>query len=232
MKRKRGRPRKIIPLDKLNKKRTLSDYTKRKIAENNKKFSICKLCKKQCKGFRGLVDHMHRDHSDYKPWQCSFCDTKTAFVKTLYRHLKQVHKVIYFLHISESNLQFLFSMLRSTSVRVQNVGKRILELNRCYFTSQNMKRKTEWRTLNVPIVIWLLKRNKNFRNILRNNMADPLNVSIVAGQCILILRKNNFMSTMSKNVFNCSQEWHFLHCCPLRIKMYDLMNYELSDIWK
>ena len=93
VKRKRGRPRKILPLDQLKKKRTLSDYTKKKIAENNKKFSICKLCKKQCKGFRGLVDHMHKDHSDYKPWQCSYCDVKTAFVKTLYRHLKQQHKV-------------------------------------------------------------------------------------------------------------------------------------------
>ena len=41
-------------------KRTLSDRTKKKIAENNRKFSICKLCSKQCKGFRGLVDHMHR----------------------------------------------------------------------------------------------------------------------------------------------------------------------------
>ena len=30
-------------------------------------------------------DHMHRDHSDHKPWQCSHCTTKTAFVKTLYR---------------------------------------------------------------------------------------------------------------------------------------------------
>ena len=93
VKRKRGRPRKVIPLDQLKKKRTLSDHTKMKIAENNKKFSICKLCQKQCKGFRGLVDHMHKDHSDYKPWQCSYCSVKTAFVKTLYRHLKQVHKV-------------------------------------------------------------------------------------------------------------------------------------------
>jgi len=93
VKRKRGRPRKIIPLDKLKNKRKLSDMTKQKIAENNKKFSICKLCSKQCRGFRGLVDHMHRDHSDYKPWQCGFCDTKTAFVKTLYRHLKQEHGV-------------------------------------------------------------------------------------------------------------------------------------------
>ena len=43
---------------------------------------------KQCRGFRGLVDHMHRDHSDYKPWQCSHCPTKTAFVKTLYRYIR------------------------------------------------------------------------------------------------------------------------------------------------
>ena len=93
IKRKRGRPKKIIPPEKLIKRKTLSDYTKRKIAENNKKFSVCKLCKRQCRGFRGLVDHMHRDHSDYKPWQCTYCDHKTAFVKTLYRHLKQVHKV-------------------------------------------------------------------------------------------------------------------------------------------
>ena len=93
VKRKRGRPRKIIPLDKLKNKRKLSDMTKQKIAENNKKFSICKLCSKQCRGFRGLVDHMHRDHSDYKPWECGFCETKTAFVKTLYRHLKQEHSV-------------------------------------------------------------------------------------------------------------------------------------------
>jgi len=93
VKRKRGRPRKIIPIEKLKNKRKLSDRTKQKIAENNKKFSICKLCSKQCRGFRGLVDHMHRDHSDYKPWQCGFCDTKTAFVKTLYRHLKQEHGV-------------------------------------------------------------------------------------------------------------------------------------------
>ena len=93
IKRKRGRPKKIIPPEKLIKRKTLSEYTKRKIAENNKKFSVCKLCSKQCRGFRGLVDHMHKDHSDYKPWQCSYCDHKTAFVKTLYRHLKQVHKV-------------------------------------------------------------------------------------------------------------------------------------------
>ena len=31
---------------------------------------------------------MHRDHSDYKPWQCSHCPTKTAFVKTLYRYIR------------------------------------------------------------------------------------------------------------------------------------------------
>ena len=69
----------------------MSEVTKRKISENNKKFSICKICKKQCRGFRGLVDHMHRDHEDYKPWKCHVCDVRTAFVKTLYRHLKQVH---------------------------------------------------------------------------------------------------------------------------------------------
>ena len=89
-----------VPEDLQKLKKTLSDKTKRKIAENNRKFSICKLCRgdltsffflicaissKQCRGFRGLVDHMHRDHSDYKPWQCSHCSTKTAFVKTLYR---------------------------------------------------------------------------------------------------------------------------------------------------
>ena len=93
IKRKRGRPKKNIPVDVHKKKRKLSDFTKRKIAENNKKFSVCKLCSRQCRGFRGLVDHMHKDHSDYKPWKCSFCDTSTAFVKTLYRHLKQVHHV-------------------------------------------------------------------------------------------------------------------------------------------
>ena len=93
VKRKRGRPRKILPPEALVKRKTLSELTKRKIAENNKKFSVCKLCGKQCKGFRGLVDHMHRDHSEHKPWKCNFCDHKTAFVKTLYRHLKQEHKV-------------------------------------------------------------------------------------------------------------------------------------------
>merc|ERR1712025_1387565 len=92
-KKKRVRPRKIIPIEKLQNRRQLSDKTKQKIAENNRKFSICKLCNKQCKGFRGLVDHMHKDHSDHKPWKCSFCDTSTAFVKTLYRHLKQKHGV-------------------------------------------------------------------------------------------------------------------------------------------
>ena len=71
----------------------MSDITKKKISENNKKFSICKLCSKQCRGFRGLVDHMHKDHPDFKPWQCGHCEEKTAFVKTLYRHLKQVHDV-------------------------------------------------------------------------------------------------------------------------------------------
>ena len=61
--------------------------------ESNKKFSICKLCKKQCRGFRGLVDHMYRDHEDYKPWRCHVCDYKAAFVKTLYRHLKKEHGI-------------------------------------------------------------------------------------------------------------------------------------------
>ena len=30
-----------------------SESTKKKISENNKKFSICKLCGSHCKGFRG-----------------------------------------------------------------------------------------------------------------------------------------------------------------------------------
>ena len=163
-----------VPEDLHKLKKTLSDKTKRKIAENNRKFSVCKLCRwkswsplwwlslwawrssssswlsaaasiypnhhhhhlhlhllqkampglprsygphahahanqlhhywhiiiiiivififcsKQCRGFRGLVDHMHRDHSDYKPWQCSHCPTKTAFVKTLYRYIRPKH---------------------------------------------------------------------------------------------------------------------------------------------
>ena len=57
----------------------------------NYSLSICKLCSKQCRGFRGLVDHMHRDHQDYKPWSCHLCNEKTTFVKTLYRHLKKEH---------------------------------------------------------------------------------------------------------------------------------------------
>ena len=69
----------------------MSDVTKKKISENNKKFSICKICDKQCRGFRGLVDHMHKDHEDYKPWKCHMCSVRTAFVKTLYRHIKQEH---------------------------------------------------------------------------------------------------------------------------------------------
>ena len=69
----------------------MSEVTKKKISENNKIFSKCKICKKQCRGFRGLVDHMNRDHSDYKPWRCHLCDERTAFVKTLYRHLKTEH---------------------------------------------------------------------------------------------------------------------------------------------
>ena len=90
-----------VPEDLHKLKKTLSDKTKRKIAENNRKFSVCKLCRwksspplwwsslrcvhdshhhlhvhllqqasiliiiitifcsKQCRGFRGLVDHMH-----------------------------------------------------------------------------------------------------------------------------------------------------------------------------
>ena len=71
----------------------MSDLTKQKILENSKKFSICKLCSKQCRGFRGLVDHMHQDHRDHRPWKCHLCDERTAFVKTLYRHLRQCHNV-------------------------------------------------------------------------------------------------------------------------------------------
>ena len=71
----------------------MSDLTKQKISENSKKFSICKLCSKQCRGFRGLVDHMHQDHRDHRPWKCHLCDERTAFVKTLYRHLRQCHNV-------------------------------------------------------------------------------------------------------------------------------------------
>ena len=91
MKRKRGRPR--TKVDVKLKRKKMSDLTKKKISENNKRFSICKICQKQCRGFRGLVDHMHKDHPDYKPWQCSHCSERTAFVKTLYRHLKQAHNV-------------------------------------------------------------------------------------------------------------------------------------------
>ena len=69
----------------------MSDITKKKISEKCKKFSLCKLCSKQCRGFRGLVDHMHRDHEDYKPWRCHICHERTTFVKTLYRHLNQKH---------------------------------------------------------------------------------------------------------------------------------------------
>ena len=87
--RKRGRP--ISRVNKEPKTRQMSDTTKKKIAESIKTFSICKLCNKQCRGFRGLVDHMHRDHEDYKPWRCHICNERTAFVKTLYRHLKKEH---------------------------------------------------------------------------------------------------------------------------------------------
>jgi hypothetical protein len=44
----------------------------------------------------GLVDHMHKDHADHQPWACTLCPVKTAFVKTLYRHLKQVQTNAYF----------------------------------------------------------------------------------------------------------------------------------------
>ena len=71
----------------------MTEVTKKKISENNKIFSLCNICKKQCQGFRGLVDHMHKDHTDYKPWRCHLCDERTAFVKTLYRHLKTKHDV-------------------------------------------------------------------------------------------------------------------------------------------
>ena len=33
----------------------LSEHTKKKISDNSRKFSICKLCDKQCKGFRGGI---------------------------------------------------------------------------------------------------------------------------------------------------------------------------------
>ena len=92
-KRKSGRPKyKILPT---RKSRKMSLITKKKLSDNTKNFSICKLCSKQCRGFRGLVDHMHKDHSDYRPWKCHICDEKTAFVKTLYRHLKQNHNVLH-----------------------------------------------------------------------------------------------------------------------------------------
>ena len=88
LKRKRGRPTTKVkkPLTK-----QLTNSTKKKISDSSRKFSLCKLCSKQCRGFRGLVDHMHRDHQDYKPWSCHLCNEKTTFVKTLYRHLKQEH---------------------------------------------------------------------------------------------------------------------------------------------
>ena len=75
------------------KKRRMDEITKKKISDYNKIFSLCNICKKQCRGFRGLVDHINKDHTDYKPWRCHLCDERTAFVKTLYRHLKQVHQV-------------------------------------------------------------------------------------------------------------------------------------------
>ena len=69
----------------------MSEVTKRKISESSRRFSICKLCGLQCRGFRGLVDHMHRDHQDYKPWHCHICGLRTTFAKTLYRHLREEH---------------------------------------------------------------------------------------------------------------------------------------------
>ena len=75
------------------KKRRMDEITKKKISDYNKIFSLCNICKKQCRGFRGLVDHINKDHTDYKPWRCHLCDERTAFVKTLYRHLKTKHNV-------------------------------------------------------------------------------------------------------------------------------------------
>ena len=75
------------------KKRRMDEITKKKISDYNKIFSLCNICKKQCRGFRGLVDHINKDHTDYKPWRCHLCDERTAFVKTLYRHLKTEHNV-------------------------------------------------------------------------------------------------------------------------------------------
>ena len=87
-KRRRGRP---VTRYRPPKTRLMSEVTKKKISESSRKFSICKLCDLQCRGFRGLVDHMHRDHQDYKPWQCHICGLRTTFAKTLYRHLKEEH---------------------------------------------------------------------------------------------------------------------------------------------
>ena len=88
MKRKRGRPKTKV---RNSPTKQLTSSTKKKISDSSRRFSICKLCSKQCRGFRGLVDHMHRDHQDYKPWRCHLCRERTTFVKTLYRHLKQEH---------------------------------------------------------------------------------------------------------------------------------------------
>ena len=90
IKRKRGRPR---GKSRHSLRGQMSDVTKKKLADSSKKFSLCKLCSKQCRGFRGLVDHMHRDHEDYKPWRCHLCEESSAFVKTLFKHLKQEHGV-------------------------------------------------------------------------------------------------------------------------------------------
>ena len=60
---KPGRPKTKVSIS--TKKRKMSDETKEKISANNKIFSICKICHLQCRGFRGLVDHMHRVISFY-----------------------------------------------------------------------------------------------------------------------------------------------------------------------
>ena len=95
--RRRGRPLSQNKSNKEPRTRQMSDKTKKKIADSIKTFSICKLCSKQCRGFRGLVDHMHRDHENYKPWKCHIFPERTAFVKTLYlyRHLKNTYNTSY-----------------------------------------------------------------------------------------------------------------------------------------
>ena len=117
----------------------MSDITKRKISEKCKKFSICKLCSKQCRGFRGLVDHMHRDHRDYKPWRCHICDERTTFVKTLYRHLRQEHHTKYSpCHVCGKT----FSRAQSLIQHVKQVSRFWLMLlaffSRCEFRSRGV----------------------------------------------------------------------------------------------